>query len=511
MDFKFSDKTATKVNDRYWTFCVGSGHASLALRSDYQEQLKRAHDELGFERVRFHGVFNDDMKVITRLSDYIPIIPNSKKVKTTSFYHIALVFDKLLEIGIKPFVELGFMPSALAKGKRTVFYYKGNITLPKKREEWVAFIKEFINFLIDRYGKDEIETWYFEVWNEPDLKHFFFEGSQKDYFELYKDTVTAIKNIDDKIIVGGPSTSSNRWLTDMRNYCEAERLPLDFLSTHHYPGDDLGLPMFTKEKLKTILSSAKNGADVHTAINSIVYNAEKLPMIDRKSMVNQAKKAREEAGSVPLIYSEWNVCPSCTAPLHDTAQSASYVIKHTMDCQYIMDACSFWTFSDIFEELTFFTKPFSGSFGLMTVQGIPKPSYWAFYMLNRLGEERFDLPTTHKNIELAAFRKGEKIQLLVYRQNYNEGTEVAETVKIDCSLSKKVSKATVMKIDRTHCNPKALWQEMGEPEYLSNAAVDAIKERTKIAEEQIDFIETENGIIINTALADNDVQLIEIE
>lgn len=179
--FTLNERADTRPNDRYWQFCVGSCHAALALRADYQRQLKRAHDELGFQRVRFHGIFDDDMQVVTSFHDYLPL-PGSKKVKTRSFYQVAVVYDALLEIGIKPFVELGFMPSVMGRGKRTVFHYKGNVTPPKEYEAWRRLIQDFIRFLIGRYGKSEIESWFFEVWNEPDLRGFFGQVRRRNIF-----------------------------------------------------------------------------------------------------------------------------------------------------------------------------------------------------------------------------------------------------------------------------------------------------------------------------------------
>ena len=508
-NFSFSDNTPVKQNDRYWQFCVGSDHASLALRADYQRQLKRVHDELGFQRVRFHGLFDDDMKVITRLSDYISAIPGSKKVKTQSFYHIALVFDALLEMGVKPFVEVSFMPNALASGKRTLFYYKGNITPPKDYRAWENFIKDFVNFLVERYGKNEVESWYFEIWNEPNLP-FFFTGSQKEYFKLYKVTAEAIKSVSDRIKVGGPATSNNRWIKETREFCEKNNLPIDFLSTHHYPGDDLGLPIFTAKNIrKKVLSAIENkDKNITYVINKMLYNQDALPLIKRDSLQKQARKVREEAGGIPVIYSEWSVCPACTAPLHDTAQSAAFIVKHVMDCQYIMDACSFWTFSDIFEELTFLPQPFSGSFGLMTIYGIPKPSFWAFYLLGKLGDERFDLPTTHEDIEMAAFRSKNEIQLLLYKQNYNEGTAEKEPVTVRIKTDRTVKSAKIMRIDRDHCNPKRIWEEMGRPDYLSKEQTEEIKEKSRIEEENIEFSQKDETVSILTSLADNDVQMI---
>lgn len=344
--FTLNERADTRPNDRYWQFCVGSCHAALALRADYQRQLKRAHDELGFQRVRFHGIFDDDMQVVTSFHDYLPL-PGSKKVKTRSFYQVAVVYDALLEIGIKPFVELGFMPSVMGRGKRTVFHYKGNVTPPKEYEAWRRLIQDFIRFLIGRYGKSEIESWFFEVWNEPDLRGFFWTGSQAEYFLLYKTTVNAIKDIDPNIRVGGPATSQNRWLPEMRAYCEKERLPLDFLSTHHYPGDDIGLPILTSENISRMLFAAKRnpGDNISQVIRKMMYRPQLLPLIQKDSMLRQAQQARQEAGDIPLLYTEWNVNPTCTAPLHDTTQSSSYIVKHVMDCQYLMEGCSFWCFS----------------------------------------------------------------------------------------------------------------------------------------------------------------------
>lgn len=510
MEIHFSpSSTSTKPNDRYWTFSVGSGHAALALRADYQAQLKKVHNELGFKRVRFHGLFNDDMKVITRLSDYISLIPGSHKVRTQSFYHIGLVFDFLLNIGMKPFVELGFMPRALASGRSTVFYYKGNITLPKRRDEWTRLIKDFAHFCIERYGREEVRSWHFEVWNEPDLI-FFFRGKMKDYLSFYKDTALALKAVDSEIMVGGPATSDNLWLSEMREFCRKNNAPLDFLSTHHYPSDDLGLPLLSFANLKRFATTAlKNpNAQVVDVINKMLYMPEKLPLIKRESMRLQVEKAKKEAGGMPLYYTEWNTNPALTAPAHDTAQSASFLIKYIMDCQGLMTGCSFWTFSDIFEELTFFTRPFSGSFGLQTIHGIPKPSYHAFAMLNRLGDEKFDLPITDAPIEMAVFRKDGVLQILLYKQNYCEGSAEAEPVKINLDiLAKSVS---VSKIDRKHCNPLKYWQDMGSPETLSSAQVEEIISTTALTTSALDFENVQGGTIISTALADNDIQLIEV-
>ena len=174
-----------------------------------------------------------------------------------------------------------------------------------------------------------------------------------------------------------------------------------------------------------------------------------------------------------------------------------------------MEGCSYWTFSDIFEELTFFTRPFSGSFGLQTIHGIPKPSYHAFALLNRLGGERFDLPVTDAPIELAAFKKGNTLQFLLYRQNYCEGSDQAEPVRLLVDTSLK--SAAVRKIDREHCNPLQYWRDMGAPETLLPGQAEEITAATVMQEEALAVENTPGGAVMQAALADNDVWLVEAE
>lgn len=215
----------------------------------FLEQLKIVHEELGIERVRFHGVFNDDMHVCKRLRNHLPAkLLNQTKIY--NFYQVGKIYDHILATGMKPFVELSFMPSALASGKKTVFYYKGNVTLPKSMTEWQAFIRSFIQFLIHRYGIDAVRTWYFEVWNEPDLS-CFFHGNLNDYFHLYAATVKAIKSVDKTIPVGGPATTHSSHLDEFLDYCKQNNAPVDFVSTHQYPTDALSHGL-DKEKTKKI-------------------------------------------------------------------------------------------------------------------------------------------------------------------------------------------------------------------------------------------------------------------
>ncbi|HVI72596.1 MAG TPA: hypothetical protein VM656_14075, partial [Pyrinomonadaceae bacterium] len=172
---------ATTPLPHFWEHTVGSDHAPMALRDDWQRDLKRAHDELGFRHVRFHGLLSDDVGIVAG-------------EKAHSFVNVDRIFDFLLSIGMRPFVELSFMPTALASGSKTVFHYKANVTPPKNYKKWATLIEQLVGHLIERYGESEVSEWLFEVWNEPNLKAFW-RGTQRDYFRLYRHTTEAIKKI----------------------------------------------------------------------------------------------------------------------------------------------------------------------------------------------------------------------------------------------------------------------------------------------------------------------------
>ena len=135
---------------------VGSGHAKLALRTgDWQPQLLEARQLLGMRTVRFHGVFDDDMGPVVHTT--------SAGTDTYNFSMIAAAFDFVVRVaGMKPYVELSFMPSVLASGSKTYLQYQANVTPPKNLTRWGALVEAFATFTVARYGIDEVSSWRFE-------------------------------------------------------------------------------------------------------------------------------------------------------------------------------------------------------------------------------------------------------------------------------------------------------------------------------------------------------------
>ncbi len=508
--FNFDYDSETRQVSKHWQFCIGSGHAALAHRTDYVKQLKLVHDELGIERVRFHGIFNDDMNVCQRICEHLPVISRNK-TKLYSFYQVAKIYDELLEIGVKPFVEIGFMPSALASGKKTVFYYKGNVTLPKKMEEWQDFISAFARFLINRYGAEEVRSWYFEIWNEPDLP-CFFKGSMKDYYRLYAATVKALKRVDSKLKVGGPATTKSSHLSEFLEYCRRENVPVDFVSTHQYPTDELGHSI-NREKLKQIskIKTYNTSESMRALLQPIFDNVNDFKPELKGYLTKEAERARCEAHGLPVFYTEWSISSNCVAAIHDTTRTSSFLVKTVLDNQGIVDGSSYWTFSDIFEELFFFPDPFCGGFGLLTADGIKKPAFWAFKLLAQLPDTRYCLPVTDDDVELTAFRNDNgDLFLMLYAQNFDD-TKCSYQVTIRVNHAPDFSKGQIHRINSRYGNPVSLWEEMGKPAVLSKQELEYIKSSSKMLTEPIDVKMDDNGCVLNLTIEENEVALIELK
>lgn len=513
MNIKIDRNAPTIPTDFSWQFGIGNDHACQMLRTDVCEHVKLAHDELGIKYIRFHGIFDDDLLVIQRLTDYhnFGAMPFADGIRETSFRQVANVFDNVLKCGMKPFVELSFMPKAIASGKNIGLRYRNIITMPKHIEAWCSLIEKFIKFLFERYGKDEVRTWYFEVWNEPDLP-IFFHGKQKDYFRLYEATARVIKNIDPELRVGGPSTSACLWVTDFKEFCEKNDVPYDFISTHHYPGDGFGNTFGVGDAfkmMKTTHDNAKNKVDLGDTLTEYFFKPDVYKNWTRGILRKMDEKARAEAGDKPLFMTEWNSMAVYSAPVHDEKYSAAHLIKGVMDLKGIMDAYMFWCCSDVFEELFILGKPFHGSYGIVNNDGIPKPNFWGFKILSMLYSNRLDLPITNDDVEYSVFVDGDKTQILIYAQDYDYNKNDEHNLTITLNSDAKSVRAYI--IDDTHCNPKAEWIRLGKPDLFTPSQVKKIKEKTALRGEDIPFTSETGETTIELNIKTNDVILLEVE
>lgn len=334
--------------------CVGAGRANEGLRADWQRQLTRVHQECGFTYLRMHGLFCDDMGVYREDRSGRP---------EYNWQYIDKLYDFLESIGMKPFVELSFMPSDLASGSQTIFWWKGNVTLPKDFTKWADFIRAFTVHVTQRYGEKEVSQWYFEVWNEPNLGGFF-AGKQSDYFHLYDVTARAIKSVSPTYRVGGPATAGCGWIPEFIQFCATNPAPVDFVSTHTYAVD------------RGFLDETGHAGTVLSPDPRAIYG----------DMINTRKKISDSPiPNLELHFTEWSASYTPSDPIHDSYQSAAFILDKIKGAGASVNSMSYWVFTDIFEEAGPRFTPFHGGFGLVNYQGINKPAFYAYQFLNRLG------------------------------------------------------------------------------------------------------------------------------
>lgn len=341
-----------------WKNCIGVGRAYDLTRTDLLEHLKYVQENIGYRYCRFHAIFDDDMGVVTRSAD---------GVISYNWHQIDNVYDALLKIGLRPFVELNPMPTALASGTTTMFKYKMNVTPPKSFDEWSNLVYAFTNHLVERYGLEEVRKWYFEVWNEPNLLGFW-TGSKEEYWKLYAASAFAVKKVDKELRIGGPATSKANWVADIIDYCKTNQVPLDFISTHLYPQDE----MVTYPEGNSPHKPGDFFQDIFRDVQKIVCTS---------SMPN-----------LEIHWTEWNTLAaknskdiSWTKNVNvDNVSAASLITYNCMALDTVCNTMSYWVASDIFAESGIPNSLFSCTYGLITIHGIPKASYNAFYFLNKM-------------------------------------------------------------------------------------------------------------------------------
>ncbi len=452
--FQIDLSSAGRRMSRSWEFAVGNGDAWSILRADLQQQLRRAVEECGFRYVRCHGILSDQMQVVRR---------DRQGDLVYNWQLVDAVHDALLEMGIRPFVELGFMPTALASGDQAVFFYRANVTPPADYAQWNAFIAALVSHWRDRYGVDEVRRWYFEVWNEANLSSFW-SSTRDEYFRLYAETARTIKALDPELKVGGPATSRGEWMPEFLSWCRERDVPLDFLSTHVYPDDD----DFGKvdPEYRAIFN---RGAYLETLVERTADSVAGQPPVGSDNRME-------------THWTEWNSSWRWGRPIHDITNQAAYICQAIHGVHERVDSFAFWTISDIFNEFPYPRASFVGGFGLITIDGLPKPGYHAYALLHRLGD--MELPAIRPDgnstdasagrLDCWAARGDRTYQVLL--SNYVppglEGAAISPR-EVAAHLTGLTPdsrwRLTEWRVDAEHANPLATWEALGRPESPAGA------------------------------------------
>ncbi len=426
------DATAPgKPFPHFWEQMFGSGHAILALRANYQRDMRKVRRHTEFRLVRFHGIFDREVGLFHLDAHGRPVY---------NFSYVDEIYDALLRQGVRPYVELSFMPPQLASRKAAMgFWYAPNIAPPRSWTLWRDLIRRFAQHLINRYGIDQVSHWYFEVWNEPNISFWAGSPKQASYFHLYEVTARALKSVSPRLRVGGPATAQAAWISAFIRFCATRHVPVDFVSTHVY-GDD----------------TAENVLHRHETIGR------------RDMVVRAVEKVHQEVQhspmpGLPLIFSEFNATYTGTeVDVTDSPYIGPWMAHTISATDGLVKLMSYWTFSDVFEEQGVVKTPFYGGFGLIAAGGIPKAAFNDFSLLHRLGTERLQDPsdsalvTRHKDGTLA-------IAVWNYAPAGPHGT--TRTYHVDLRGIAGARHAYIWLVDRDHGSPLATWQAMGSPAY----------------------------------------------
>lgn len=434
------------------------------------------------------------MHTLTNLGMFMPV-PGAKAYQEQNFHACGIAYDNVLAAGMKPFVELSFMPEMLASGEaQCMFFYGGNVTVPAKYQAWRAYIQDFIRYLLHRYGKEEVRSWYFDVWNEPDLNPVFFSGSQKDYFCLYEETVRAIKEVDAALRVGIDGEGAVEEATEIPEGVSVEEL---------------------KQSMGQSMAAALSQAKEQTFLagwRALMPDKSETEEIPDDVFRRNAAFVQSQAGKLPVYYTEWNENAIFGARTNDTRKVAAYDVKAALEVENFVDGSSVWCFSDIFEEMHQFAPEFHGGFGMLTLNGIPKPVFYGMKMLEKVGDERIDLgeKATFGEVGIAAFQSDTGIQILLFRQKMKNLDLPKEHVSVRVELDTEPQDVFLERIDEEHCNPLKVWEEQGCPADLNAEEVKAIIEKSAMKEEKMEYRYEENMLCLDANLGVNDVYLIQI-
>lgn len=474
-----------KVYAKHWNRVTTAGRAFEGLRADWQQQLVELQANLAFTHIRFHGIFNDEMMVYSESEAGDP---------RYCWTYVDKLYDFLLSVGVRPFVELGFMPTLLRRSSETIFLWRGNISPPADQNKWDKLVQAFIRHCMNRYGVEEVKKWYFEVWNEPDLSGVCWAGTREEYFRFYESTAHAIKRICPELRVGGPALGygsiwNDAWAEQFMTYCRSRNAPIDFFSFHVY-------------------SEYPNGKEEKDKLTRIMPPTFYLDSVNRLREQIQA----DDHQRLELHMTEWNFSLYDRNLLHDTMFMGPFIVHQTLQTVGTMTSIAYWSFTDVFEESQIPSSPFYGGFGLINREGLKKPAYYALLLLSKLGEYVLEQGDGY----VLTKRKNGSLQLLMYNYTHvdqlfasGDWSGLSETSRYtvfeergDLSFHLKLEgmagpyKLTSYRLDRDNGSVFDEWLRLGAPTSLTEEELHYLRGksgpamRTEWISETLDFEQT---------------------
>jgi xylan 1,4-beta-xylosidase len=429
----------------FWEQMFGSGRAILTLRESYRDDLRAVKQITDFKYVRFHAILHDEVGVYNE---------DEHGNAVYNFAYVDQIYDGLLKNGVRPVVEISFMPKKLAFNPDALhpFWYKQNVSPPKSMEKWDALMVAFAKHLVARYGLEEVSQWYFEMWNEPNIDFWNGIPREQSYFEMYDHTARDLKSVSPRLRIGGPATAAAQWVGDFLKHAADTHTPVDFVSSHGYADD---------------------------TVENLFGTNEDIPMDDRVCLAIAKVRGeikRSAMPDTPLFWTEWNVQGNHES--RDTPFVGPALANTIRECDGTVDMMSFWTFSDVFEEGGPASQPFEGSFGLRAEYGINKPSFYDFSLLHKLGSERY--ANASRNV-LVTKRGDGRIVIAVWNL-VDPGSEERPERSVDLSFKGLSTRPqiTLERVDANHGNPLPAYVAMGSPQYPTPSQIEALNQASAL-------------------------------
>ena len=489
-----------------WRELTGVSSASALLLNDVQALLRRVQKDIGFRSIKFNGILSEDMHVYAENSDGEAVY---------SFAFVDKVFDFLLELGLRPFVQLGFMPEALARTHKRLFGYL--VSEPVSLEKWSALVSALIRHLQERYGREALRNWRFSVWHQPDTTEAMY-GFSTDaaFYAFYRETYLAVKRCDSSLSFGAPSTyyllqeGHENWYLSFWRWCQENNCLPDFFNFHYY---DL------------ILDSNDSGQEAFGFTRSMTLR-DSPDGFDR--FVTQVLSERKglSAEDRPIYLSEWNNTPSQQDLLNDTCFKSCYIVKGILEHYDQLDSFGYWSLTDWMGEAPQPKELFFGGLGLFTANGIPKASYYAFTLLRQLGDTLLG-----RGDGWFITQQGDSYQILLYNYRHfshlyalgerfdmtftDRYTPFSPEQMLDVHLSVRDVENGAYMVTETILNRSSgsafdQWVAMGAVELTQKAELDTLAARSTPAINKY-VVTSDNGTLRLDAMLDMlEVRLIQI-
>jgi xylan 1,4-beta-xylosidase len=446
-EVRIDARASARPFPHFWEQMFGSGRAILSLRESYRADLRAMKAATGIRFVRFHAIFHDEVGVYSEDAHGQPVY---------NWSYVDQIYDGLLQNGVRPFVEMSFMPRALAASDEPhAFWYRPLPNPPKDYSKWEELVYRFTKHLVDRYGADEVSQWYFEVWNEPNIDFWTGEPKQDTYFELYDHAARAVKRVDQRLRVGGPATAQAAWIPEMIEHAVQAKVPLDYVSTHVY-GNDLSKDVFGTDE-----------------------NIDRAVMVGRAAKKVQAQVKSSARPNLPIIWSEYNASYKNEVDVTDSPYMGPWLANNIRLCDGLTAMMSYWTFSDVFEEQGVIKTPFYGGYGLIGEGGVPKAAFNAFAMLHRLGDQRMQPDLTDA---LVTKRPDGTVAIAVWNYAAPGTTGMARNVHVAVDGLAGTPRYHVEILDRDHGSALTAWQAMSSPASPSREQYERLKHAATVTQ-----------------------------